>query len=192
MTGELVDYASLLEEMKEHIRRAQTWAVLAANRKMLALYWEVGGTIRRRQVVEGWGAGVLRRLAADLKSDLPGVEGFSERNLKRMTQFHRAYPDLFEIEPPAVAQLSPGEARSSNGPPAVAQFSGGEAPSLKGPTALAQFSVGENEDPGEDLRQLVGRLPWAHNMLLLQKVKDLSTRRWYIQQAWNMAGAATS
>ncbi len=141
MTGELVKYASLLEEIKEHIRRAQTRAVLSANREMLALYWEVGRLIRSRQEIEGWGAGVLRRLATDLKSDLPGVKGFSERNLKRMTQFHRAYPDLFEIGPTAVAQLSDGEARSP-----------------KGPTALALLAGAENEDPGEDLRQLVGRL----------------------------------
>jgi len=103
--------------------------------------------------------------ATDLKSDLPGVRGFSERNLKRMTQFHRAYPDLFEIRPTVLAQLRGGEARSP-----------------KGPTALALLAGAENEEPGENLRHLVGQLPWAHNMLLLQKVKSLATRRWYMQQ----------
>ena len=125
----------------------------------------MGRLIRSRQEIEGWGGGVLRRLAADLKSDLPGVKVFSVRNLKRMAQFHRAYPDLFEIGPMALAQLSAGEARSP-----------------KGPTALALIAGAENEDSGDDLGQLVGRLPWAHNMLLLQKVKNLATRRWYMQQ----------
>ncbi len=147
MTGDLIEYASLLDEIKGRIRRAQTRAVLSANREMLALYWEVGRLIRSRQQIEGWGAGVLRRLAADLKNDLAGVKGFSERNLKRMTQFHRAYPDLFEVGPTPVAQLSDGQARSP-----------------KGPTALASL------------------LPWAHNMLLVQKVKNLDVRRWYMQQ----------
>ncbi len=79
MTGAIVEYASLLDEIKARIRRAQTRAVSAANREMLGLYWEVGRLIRGRQDIEGWGAGVLRRLAEDLKSDLPGVKGFSER-----------------------------------------------------------------------------------------------------------------
>ncbi len=126
MTGDLVEYASLLDEIKGRIRRAQTRAILSANREMLALYWEVGRLIRSRQQIEGWGAGVLRRLATDLKNDLPGVKGFSERNLKRMTQFHRAYPDLFEIGPLALAQLGAGEPRSPKGPPAVARFDGAE------------------------------------------------------------------
>lgn len=26
------------------------------------------------------------------------------------------------------------------------------------------------------------RIPWGHNILLLQKVKDVATRRWYMQQ----------
>ncbi len=165
MTGELVEYASLLEEIKGRIRHAQNRAVLSANSEMLALYWEVGRMIRNRQEIEGWGAGVLRRLATDLRSDLPGVRGFSERNLKRMTQFHRAYPDLFEIGPTAVAQLSDGEAHSA-----------------KGPTALALSAGAESGGPREELLQLAGRLPWAHNVLLLQKVKNLATRRWYMQQ----------
>ncbi len=152
MSGELVRYASLLDQIKGRIRRAQTRAVLAANREMLALYWEVGGAIRRRQEIEGWGAGALGRLAADLKNDLPGVKGFSERNLKRMTQFHRAYPDLFEIGPTAMAQLSSGEARSPKRPQAAAQFAG----------------AGSRRSP-EELRQLVGRLPWGQNFLLPQQ-----------------------
>ncbi len=183
MAGELVEYASLLEEIKGRIRDAQTRAILSANSEMLALYWEVGRLIRSRQEIEGWGAGVLKRLATDLKTELPGVKGFSERNLRRMTQFHRTYPDLFEIWPPAVAKLRGGEARSSKGPPAVAQLSDGESRSPKGPPAVALLTGAEDDDSHEELRQLVCRLPWAHNMLLLQKVKSLQTRRWYIQQA---------
>ena len=72
MTGELLEYASLLDEIKGRIRQAQTRAVSSANREMLALYWEVGRLIRSRQEIEGLGAGVLRWLATDLKNDLPG------------------------------------------------------------------------------------------------------------------------
>ena len=46
-------------------------AVLAANREMLALYWDIGRIIISAQLVEGWGAGVLQRIARDLKNEAP-------------------------------------------------------------------------------------------------------------------------
>ena len=65
----------------------------------------VGGLLVDRQKMEGWGAGVLRRLATDLKNELSDQQGYSERNLKLMTQFYREYPGLFAIGQQAVAQL---------------------------------------------------------------------------------------
>jgi hypothetical protein len=47
-----------------------------------------------RQEQEGWGTGVVPRLAVDLKNELPEQKGFSERNLARMVAFFRAYPIL--------------------------------------------------------------------------------------------------
>ena len=57
------------------------------------------------QSLEGWGKGLLRRLAVDLKDELPEIKGFSERNLQLMIQFQREYPDLFEIPQRLVAEL---------------------------------------------------------------------------------------
>ncbi len=163
MGNELAGYADLLSEVKQRIRHAQTRAVLSANREMLALYWDIGRIIIERQEVEGWGAGVLRKLAQDLKSEIPSIKGFSERNLKRMTQFYREYPGLAEIGPPLVAQFNEKSVSDKKGPPAVA------------PKAVSG-------DPSENVRRLVTRLPWAHNILLIQKIKDLPTRLWYMQQ----------
>jgi hypothetical protein len=38
--------------------------------------------------VEGWGAGVIPRLARDLHNELPEEKGFSERNIKQMLAFY--------------------------------------------------------------------------------------------------------
>lgn len=75
--NDLTQYASLLGEIKTRIGQAQTKAALSVNREMLALYWDIGRLITKRQTAEGWGAGVLRKLALDLKNELPGVKGFS-------------------------------------------------------------------------------------------------------------------
>jgi hypothetical protein len=109
MQKEVIQYGELLKAVKSRIRQAQTKAVLSANAEMIMMYWDIGRMIDERQQREGWGAGVLRRLSEDLNNELPEVKGFSERNLKRMTQFYREYPALFSIGPQAVAQLPKNE-----------------------------------------------------------------------------------
>ncbi|WP_439643576.1 DUF1016 N-terminal domain-containing protein [Gemmatimonas sp.] len=78
---ELTQYTDLLSAITTRIRAAQTRAVFAVNAELIALYWQVGQTLHLRQVEEGWGAGGIPRLAADIRNELPEVKGFSERNI---------------------------------------------------------------------------------------------------------------
>ena len=99
------NYPLLLKDIKERIQHAQVRAAFSANREMIILYWEIGRLIAARQKKEGWGTGVIPQLARDLKSELPEVKGFSERNIGRMIQFYRVYPLIFSNSPQAVAQF---------------------------------------------------------------------------------------
>lgn len=96
-------YPLLLADIKQRIRQAQTRAMLAVNAELIRLYWEIGAIIDSRQQQEGWGAGVIPRLAHDLHNELPEEKGFSERNIKRMLAFYREYRHL-ALVPQAVAQ----------------------------------------------------------------------------------------
>jgi predicted nuclease of restriction endonuclease-like (RecB) superfamily len=98
-----IAYAELLTDIKQHVRHAQTRAMLAVNSELIRLYWEIGALIDTRQQQEGWGAGVIPRLARDLFNELPEEKGFSERNIKRMLAFYREY-QLLNFMPQAVAQ----------------------------------------------------------------------------------------
>ena len=77
---------------------------MSANAEMLATYWDIGKMIYKRQQLQGWGKGVIPRLAKDLKNELADVKGFSERNILRMLIFYKEYAD-FLISPPAVVKL---------------------------------------------------------------------------------------
>jgi predicted nuclease of restriction endonuclease-like (RecB) superfamily len=99
-----VDYAQTLAEIKERIKRERLRAVMAANTAMVLLYWDVGQIIRERQKKEGWGAGVIDRLAADLRESFPEMKGFSPRNLKYMRAFASAWPDRAIVQR-VIAQL---------------------------------------------------------------------------------------
>lgn len=69
MNSDLVFYSSLLTEIKNRIRQAQTRAALSANAEMIAMYCDIGRMIHQRQQMEGWGAGIIPRLAVDLKNE---------------------------------------------------------------------------------------------------------------------------
>ena len=94
-------YPEFLQELKTRIRGAQIRAAFAVNRELILLYWSVGRDILVRQQAEGWGTKVIDRLAKDLQTEFPGVEGFSPRSLKYMRSFAEAW-----TEEPIVQQLA--------------------------------------------------------------------------------------
>jgi hypothetical protein len=104
--GDLAAYGPLLAEVRARITSARSRAALSVNAEMLHLYWDIGRMIDARQQEEGWGRGVIPRLAADIRDDLPDIRGFSARNLDRMVAFYRAYSRHHEISPQAVAQMA--------------------------------------------------------------------------------------
>ena len=94
-------YASLLTDIKQRVRQAQVRAMLSVNAELIRLYWGIGQMIHERQQQEGWGAGVIPRLARDLHNELPEEKGFSERNIKQMLAFYREYAQLPFVQQPA-------------------------------------------------------------------------------------------
>jgi predicted nuclease of restriction endonuclease-like (RecB) superfamily len=159
------NYAGLLADIKQRIRTAQVRTAMAGNASMLMLYWEIGGVLAERQKIEGWGAAVLPRLATDLHNDLPEVKGFSARNLRLMIQFFAEYPAFGPIWQRAVAKLSDDSTGGKKGLPPVTQL----------PAEFADVQIWQ---------RAVAQLTWAHNVILIQKVKDLPTRLWYARQAF--------
>ena len=98
------DYQQFLGELKEPIRNAQIRAVIAINRELVLLYWQIGQDILHRQQHQGWGAKVINNLASDLQKAFPEMKGFSSRNLKYMRSFAETYQD-FEFVQQVVAQI---------------------------------------------------------------------------------------
>ncbi|MEK6303723.1 MAG: PDDEXK nuclease domain-containing protein [Acidobacteriota bacterium] len=92
-------YIKLLAEIKERIRTAQYAALRAVNKELITLYWDIGQMIVTRQQEETWGKSVVQRLAADLRSEFPGISGFSAQNLWRMRQFYETYAGSEKLSP---------------------------------------------------------------------------------------------
>jgi predicted nuclease of restriction endonuclease-like (RecB) superfamily len=77
-------YSELLQELKARIRAAQVRAALAISRELVLLYWSIGRDLSERFERESWGGKIIDRLANDLQTEFPGVEGYSPRNLRYM------------------------------------------------------------------------------------------------------------
>ena len=59
LTKHPIGYAPLLAEIKARVHSARVRAGLAANRDLLALYWDIGRLILDRQKKQCWGAKVI-------------------------------------------------------------------------------------------------------------------------------------
>ncbi len=163
MPEKLIKYPELLGQIKQRIRQGQTRAIFSANAEMISMYWDIGRMLHERQKREGWGAGVIPRLSKDIHNELPEIKGFSERNIGYMIRFAREY-DASPILQRPVAKLQSTENRKGE----------------KVPQSAAKIS---GDDIQSIVQQLVAKIPWGHNILLIEKIKDIATRVWYMQQA---------
>jgi len=168
-TGLPSDYGAFLESLKERVRQAQTKAMLSVNRELMQLYWDIGRLIVERQDAQGWGKGVVDRLAEDVQRAFPGIRGFSPLNVWRMRAFFLAYRDLSR----AVTEIPAAKPRK--------RATGGK-PILSQP--VTESPPGQPPHP-------VAEIPWGHNQVLLFKLKDTGERLWYaaktLEHGWSRA-----
>ena len=92
-------------ELVGRIERARSRAYQAVNSELVGLYWQIGKYISAKIDAAEWGEGVVEQLAQHLKGALPGLRGFTRRNLFRMRQFYEAYAQAKKVSP-LVTQLS--------------------------------------------------------------------------------------
>jgi predicted nuclease of restriction endonuclease-like (RecB) superfamily len=167
-TGLPADYPVFLESLKSRVQQAQTRAMLSVNRELIQLYWDIGRLIVERQEREGWGKGVVDRLAADIQKVFPGMGGFSPVNVWRMRAFFVAYRPSPSILSQAATELKSGKRSKA-----------------------AILSQAATEMTASVPPQPVAEIPWFHNVILIGKVKDPTQRLWYasktLEHGWSRA-----
>ncbi|GAB3808849.1 PDDEXK nuclease domain-containing protein [Spirosoma humi] len=97
-------YSLLFNDISQQILQSRYRAARLVNRELLLLYYSVGRRLSEKVAAQHWGAKVLEQLSTDLQKQLPGLRGFSHRNLKNMRQFAEEYETL--IGQSSTAQLT--------------------------------------------------------------------------------------
>ncbi|WP_460461661.1 PDDEXK nuclease domain-containing protein [Arthrobacter pigmenti] len=98
-------YAQTLAVLKDRVRQARVRAQRTVNTQLIELYWNIGNEILIQRERQGWGTGVVRQLANDLRAEFPDMTGLSYRNLQYMRAFAAAWNDDQPIVQQSAAQL---------------------------------------------------------------------------------------
>ena len=160
------DYAAWLGEVKLRIQSARISAARAVNRELILLYWDIGRGIVEKQEDLGWGKSVVEQLSLDLRSEFPGMKGFSANNLWLMRQFYSEYSS------PAFLEQLVQEMQSQR---------------LESP----EGGVGESVFLEQLVQEILSPVPWGHLVEIAKKVKVPRERLYYLrataQLGWTRA-----
>ena len=87
-------YTTAAEQIKEAILSSQYTAAKQVNAVQLSLYYGVGRYVSQNTRKGVWGTGAIKAISEQLHKELPGLRGFSERNIKNMRAFYEAWQEL--------------------------------------------------------------------------------------------------
>ena len=83
MSNDIQNITSAVNVIKTAILQSQARAAKAVNQEMLALYYGIGRFISANTRNKNWGKGMLAQISERLRSELPGLRGFSSTNRLR-------------------------------------------------------------------------------------------------------------
>lgn len=151
--------------------QGQYQAAKDVNRVQLALYFAIGRYISKNTRKKFWGQGALGIISEQLKKELPGLKGFSESNLKNMRKFYENWIILDANSTDAIVEL-----QNSNSTDTSVELQKVEN-KIDINNSITISNV--NHFPIEDFF----KLPFSHHLVIVEKVKDLDARYYYIHRA---------
>lgn len=168
------EYRQWFKELKENIRQSQIKASISVNIELILMYWDLGKQIVEKQEYSKWGSGLINQLSKDLKSEFPNMSGFSDKNLRYCRAFYVFYSNA-PIRQQVVAEL---ESETIS-----------QQVAAKIDSEIIEQAVPQLEN--RNVLELVCKIPWGHNILILQKIKNASEALFYVKQtiknSWSRA-----
>ena len=92
------NYDGAVKAIKEAILQSQLDSIKAVNEKQLQLYFLIGEYISSNSRKGYWGSDALKIISERLDKEMPGLRGYSVRNLRNMRAFYEEWSFLLEQE----------------------------------------------------------------------------------------------
>ena len=169
------------KEIKSAIIRAQARVSANANAEMLSLYFGIGRYVSHKTKTEKWGTGVIDSISAQLQKEMPGLRGFSSRNIRNMRKFYESWGDGSIWQTPS-AKLDNADGRQIWQTPSAKL----EDPVICSPLAS---KLRETDGNAVTVAQFLS-LSFSHHLEILSGANTLDERLFYIREAalnhWNL------
>ena len=158
-----MNYDNAVEIIKTAILQSQYDAVRSVNEKQLMLYYAIGKYISLNSRKGFWGKGAIDVISDRLDKEMPGLKGFSARNLRNMRMFYEEWSTLDHIRD---EELNLADASAKTASSGALQIWQTLLPNSLGASSEDFLSIG-----------------FSHHILILSKVKSIEERSFYIHHA---------
>ena len=158
--SEIQKYDDAVKIIKNAILRSQYEAARSVNEKQLALYYGIGKYISLNSRKGYWGEGAIDTISGRLKKELPGLRGFTSRNLRFMRTFYEEWSVLDSTK-----NYNLEITNSKNEMCLTASIWKLQLPNYEVFPTDAFLSIG-----------------FTHHQIILRKVKNLEQRLFYIKR----------
>lgn len=161
-------YIEFIADLKKNIVQSRYIAARLVNREQLLLYFKTGKMLSEKIATENWGTKVIEQISEDLQKQLPGLRGFSYRNLMNMKLFYAEYQPVIFLQS-LTAELGLGE---------ISQI---------GQSSATTELIHENSEQIKPLSTTQLEAFWGitftHHLLLINKCKSYEERMFYMLRA---------
>ena len=164
-------YDKAAEIIKTAILQSQYEASKDINRIQLGLYFGIGKFLSEKTRNAKWGTNALQFISDKLKSDLPGLRGFSVTNLKKMRTFYDNWKSIDYNSQVATDEISPVTTGEIEGVQKECDM-----------IIRLENNAIKIDDIGSFPIEDFFKIPFSHHMLVVEKVKEIEARYYYINR----------
>ncbi len=160
-------YLEAVKTIKTAILKSQNRAAKYTNAEMLSLYYGIGGYVSSNSREGTWGTGAIDEISSRLREEMPGLRGFSSRNLKLMRQFFEAWQPYLQTRVLSLIEV--------NSAATAAEL---ELPSNEALLLSEKLQPEAAEFPMDSFTAI----SFTHHTEILSKASSLEERLFYIRE----------
>ena len=156
-----ISYLAFLQEVKTLILEGHQKAAFSLNATLVKTYWNLGQRIAQKQSLFEGRNNYVEQLAKDLRAEFPEMKGFSRSNLFYVRKFYQFYSSSSVQQVVGLNEIQP------------------DFISVRQPVALEE---NDSVQQGVGLNNMLASVPWGHNVVIINKLKDAKEALFYLQQ----------
>lgn len=168
---------SVVDTIKTAILQSQARAAQLVTQEQLGLYYGIGRYVSEHSRKGYWGTGAIENISTMLKTELPGLKGFSAENIKLMRRFYEAWKDIEVNSVVATTEIAEGvqHQQLANSVVVTTELQPRETETIH------QLQLTNDEDfPVTAFLNI----SFTHHVTIFRNVKNYEERKYYIQLAY--------